>query len=52
MEHDFLRLIYKHRGGEKNVDGVLMKKPQVWKPLERPRSKREDNIRMDIIKIV
>ena len=37
-----------HMGGERVVDRVLVGKPEGKRPLERPRRRWEDNIRMDL----
>jgi hypothetical protein len=38
-------------GEERNVHRVLMGKPEGKRPLERPRHRREDGIRMDLREI-
>jgi hypothetical protein len=38
-------------GEERNVYRVLMGKPEVKRPLERPRRRWEDGIRMDLREI-
>jgi hypothetical protein len=40
-----------HMGEERNVYSVLMGKPERNKPLERPRHRWEDGIRMDLREI-
>jgi hypothetical protein len=39
------------RGEKRNAYRLLVGKPEVKRPLGRPRRRREDNIRMDLVEV-
>jgi hypothetical protein len=52
MKEDELGGIFGTHGGGERFYGVLVVRPQVKRPLGRPRRRWEDNIKMDLREIV